>query len=205
MKKILAFEVGGRDFGICTDRLREVVPHRAVTSVPGVPDFLLGVISLRHEVIPIVDLRALFDGQPTDMDATTCLVIAMHRSHDGNLTPVGLVARKVQNTHRIDERDLEDPPAIGGHRQTQSVHGLARTDDGLKIVLDIDRMFGEHRDALQAALDQDCSRQAGSPDATLSHGKSGENHPTARPKASNNRRIKLLSVWVANVEYAFPL
>ncbi len=151
--KYLTFEVSGQAYGLTTKRVREVVPHAPVSPVPDVPPFLLGVTNLRHEVIPVVDLQLLFgDEEPTDIDSRTCFIIGMFQSEDGVMAPISMVAHRVHSAYRLPPDTIDAAPEVCGRPQVHYVTGLGKADDGVKILLDLDRLMAPLDKAITTAI-----------------------------------------------------
>jgi purine-binding chemotaxis protein CheW len=76
VKQYLLFEVATRPYCVCLDAVREVRRLGAFTEVPQSPEHVLGVINLRGDILPVIDLQRLLTGQsrPVDTDHTTCLI-----------------------------------------------------------------------------------------------------------------------------------
>lgn len=167
--KFLTFEVHDQTYGLSTGRIREVVPHAPISKVPDVPRFLLGVTNLRHEVIPVVDLKLLFGHtEPTNIDSRTCFIIAMirlkavegetRRSATANersstdLMPVCLTAHRIHSAYRVPEEDIDPAPSIAGREQVDYVYGLGKTGEKLTVLLDVDKLLRPYGAALDRAI-----------------------------------------------------
>ena len=169
--KFLTFEVHDQTYGLTTGRIREVVPHAPISAVPDVPRFLLGVTSLRHEVIPVVDLKLLFGySKPTNIDSRTCFIIAMMRLREAevggeasraaltnertatDLMPVCLTAHRIHSAYRLPEEDIDPAPRIAGRPQVDYVYGLGKTGENLTVLLDVDKLLRPHGAALNRAI-----------------------------------------------------
>ncbi len=169
--KYLTFEVSGQTYGIQTKCIREVVPHGAISQVPDVPCFLLGVTNLRHEIIAIVDLQLLFGAdKPTENDSKTCFIIANLTHSDGTSQSIGLVARRIYSARRILPDEIDAPPIVGGHQQIHYITGLGKDNDQVTILLDIDRLLEPEDKAIVAAIkSHENSSESGSQSLTASH------------------------------------
>ncbi len=141
--KYLTFEVCGQVYGIATRCIREVVPYGVISQVGDVPEFLLGVTNLRHEVIAVVDLQLLFGGsEATERDIHTCFLIVMFDDGDGVERPIGLVVRRIYSAREILAEDIDGPPVVGGWAQVDYLAGLGKGDEGVMILLDVGRLLG---------------------------------------------------------------
>ncbi|RMG20642.1 MAG: purine-binding chemotaxis protein CheW [Deltaproteobacteria bacterium] len=132
--EFLAFWLAGERYALPIDALREIVRLPAVTEVPRTPPHVLGVATLRGEVLPILDLRprlGLAEAEPTSK--ARVLVV---RSEEG---PAGLLVEAVEEVVRVEGAvELEAPPAVLGHRR-ELLQGLLRAGDRILAVLDPER------------------------------------------------------------------
>ncbi|HKL27331.1 MAG TPA: chemotaxis protein CheW, partial [Desulfuromonadales bacterium] len=88
--KYLTFHLGKEDFGIEIRHVTEIIGIQKITEVPDMPDFVRGVINLRGQVIPVMDVRTRFRMQHRDYDERTCIVVVNVAEKT-----VGLVVDKV--------------------------------------------------------------------------------------------------------------
>lgn len=129
--------VAGERYGIEVGRVHEIIRSTAITALPGVDQSFSGVINLRGRVIPVMDLRRQF-GLP-DAPATrfSRIVVA-----DAGGAQIGLVVDAVNEVVRIASSAIEPTPALTATAATEHLTGIARTSDGLIIVLDLERLLG---------------------------------------------------------------
>src|SRR3954447_18475348 len=134
--QLVGFRLDNEDYAIAITKIQEIILMKPITRIPQVPDYIEGLINLRGSVIPIVNLRKRF-GLPHRQldDETRTIVVNVHEK------TVGCVVDAVTQVIRID-RDLVQPPPLSvlavNH---QYLAGLARLEDRLLIILDIDKLF----------------------------------------------------------------
>lgn len=148
--QILSFVLDGDWFGVEISGIQEVLEYRNVTQVPRTPEFMLGVINLRGKVIPVVDLRRHFGMKVQEPTVDTCIVI-INVDIDGENTPLGVLADRVQEVVEILMADINPPPRIGNRIKGAFIYGLARHDDHFIILLRLSRVFSS--DELSQVLD----------------------------------------------------
>ena len=111
-----------------------------VTKVPQTPDFMLGVINLRGNVVPVVDMRLKFRMSGSETTVNTCIII-VEIGIDGETTVIGTLADSVQEVLELDPGQIEPPPRIGTRLKTQFIKGMGHHGDQFIIILDIDKVF----------------------------------------------------------------
>jgi purine-binding chemotaxis protein CheW len=132
--KYLNFLLSDEEFGLKVDRIREIIQRVEITPVPECPEHIRGVINLRGKVIPVVDL-ALKLGLTSAQDAhQNCIIIT---DMPGNKGMVGIIADAVSDITYIPGREIDD--FVQDHLHAEYIFGMAKTDRGIRILLDIDK------------------------------------------------------------------
>jgi purine-binding chemotaxis protein CheW len=135
--KYLTFRLGGEEFGIRIQHVREIIGMQDITAVPGTPAHLKGVINLRGKIIPVVDLRTRFHFPEAPFSGTACIIVAQV-SQAGEQTTGGLVVDSVCEVVNIGGNDIEDAPDFGEGIETRFVLGIAKFKGSVKILLKIE-------------------------------------------------------------------
>ena len=111
-----------------------------IAAIPQTPEFLKGVINLRGQVIPVVDLRSKFGMDTTDVTEETCIIVV--EIEQGSRTfQTGIVVDHVQEVLDIAGGDIEDAPQFGSSVDTDFILGMGKIGDTVKILLDIDKVL----------------------------------------------------------------
>ena len=139
--KYLTFSLAGEEYGIGILKVREIIGMMSITPVPQTPEFVKGVINLRGKVIPVIDLRLRFGLMARDYTERTCIIVVEIVS-DSGAVPMGIVVDAVSEVLNIREADIENTPTFGVKLNTDFILGMAKTDGGVKILLDIDKVLG---------------------------------------------------------------
>lgn len=134
--RYLTFRVGDENYGIEICCVTEIVSMQKVTEVPDMPDFIKGVINLRGQVIPVIDVRSRFSLPPKAYDDRTCAIVA-------NLQTmiVGLIVDSVDEVLYIPESDISPSPTVGDDDACNYINGMGRVNGGVKILLDIRKLL----------------------------------------------------------------
>lgn len=195
---ILAFEAAGMAYALLTSDIREVIPACPVALVPNLPDYVLGVLTLRHEVIPVVDLGVLLGSErSTTSEHRRCFVIVHLATSVARRSPIGIAVDGIQEAYRLEPDRVDPPPTIASRLQADYVAGFARTDDGVKIVLDVERLFAAGRKELEGIPDQSAHVES-------INGQVGAEANTQASSTTASPKLKLLSIKLAGTEFAFP-
>jgi purine-binding chemotaxis protein CheW len=134
--QMINFTVGGDEYAVEIQKVREVINFREITQLPKAPSFVKGIINLRGEVIPVIDLREKFGLSHEEYSPLTNVVIV-----EIGRKAVGVVVDSVRHVIRVAPSDLSpSPPFIGG-LSGRYVNGVAKLGDRLVVVLDMDKIL----------------------------------------------------------------
>ena len=138
--KYLTFTIAAEDYGVGILKVKEIIGMMAVTSVPQTPEFVKGVVNLRGQVIPVMDLRLRFGMEAIDYTDRTCIIVVEIAGPSGTIL-IGIVVDAVSEVVSIKGADIEDAPSFGSDLDTRYILGMAKMEGGVKILLDIDRVL----------------------------------------------------------------
>ena len=136
--QLVTFHVGDEEFGVEILAVREINRMMEITRVPHAPPFVEGVINLRGQVIPVVDLRRRFGMPPREHDRNTRIVVV-----ELGDKVVGFVVDSVSEVLRVPASLVEPPPPIVGGVEREYLEGVVKLEDRLLILLNLQRLLGE--------------------------------------------------------------
>jgi purine-binding chemotaxis protein CheW len=146
-RRYLTFRLGGDVYALDILDITEIIEFRKLTVVPMMPPFIRGVINLRGRVLPVIDLASRF-GQPatTIQKRTGIIVIETHVGHDDTNTVqgIGILVDAVNKVIHLGPDDMEPAPDFGAGIRSDFIDGMAKHDEQFLIVLDIDKVLGQH-------------------------------------------------------------
>lgn len=140
--QLVTFTLGNEEYAVDILKVHEINRMREITKVPNSPSFVEGVVNLRGKVIPVVNLREKFGLQRKDEDKDLRIMIMDVRG-----VTMGLIVDSVQEVLRIPSDIVEPPPPMSTGIGTEFINGIAKQEDRLIILLDIDRLFGKSETA----------------------------------------------------------
>ena len=138
--KYLTFTLDNEEYGISILKVKEIIGMMPVTSVPRAPKYVKGVINLRGKVIPVVDLRLRFGIEEIDYTERTCIVVVEIAGSAGT-DLMGIVVDSVSEVLNIKGEDIENTPNFGANLKTECILGMAKMEERVKILLDIDKVL----------------------------------------------------------------
>ena len=139
-RQYLTFKLGDEVFATDVAKVREVLDFTTITKIPRTPDFMSGVINLRGNVVPVVDLRLCFEMSKTEKTVNTCIVV-VEMFLDGESTVIGALADSVEEVIDLEPEQIQPAPKIGTQIRTDFIKGMGKRDSQFIMILDIDRVF----------------------------------------------------------------
>lgn len=127
-------------FALPVEGVREILEFRHVARLPHAPACVLGMIDLRGQSFPVVDLRLRLGLPPVEPTPMTRILI-LNATQAGRSVGVGLVAERVFEVTGLDKDELEPAPAIGPDAASACVAGIGRRQGRMVVVFDLDRLL----------------------------------------------------------------
>ena len=138
--KYLIFTLGEERYGLGILDVREIIGLMEIHELPQMPPFFRGVVNLREKVIPVMDMRSKFGMEEGQYNERTCIIIVEVSGKTGSQL-MGVVVDSVSEVTFIKEEEVEDAPSFGGKVDTECLQGMAKLEEGVTILLDIDRLM----------------------------------------------------------------
>jgi purine-binding chemotaxis protein CheW len=177
--KYLTFALGPEEYGLEILKVREIIGYMDITAVPQTPAHVKGVINLRGQVIPVIDLRAKFGMETTDVTEQTCIIVVETSQGNCNFS-TGIVVDRVQEVLDIAGENIEEAPQFGSSVNTDFILGMGKIGESVKILLDIDEVLSKvDLAAAQYADPSQKSRNIPSKSEPASQAKSRAEHSQA--------------------------
>jgi len=140
--KYLTFALANEEYGLEILKVREIIGYIDVTAVPQTPHYVKGVINLRGQVIPVIDLRAKFGMETAEVTDETCIIVVEITSATRQFN-TGIVVDRVQEVLDIPGESIEDAPQFDAKVDTGFILGMGKIGNSVKILLDIDEVLGD--------------------------------------------------------------
>jgi purine-binding chemotaxis protein CheW len=136
-KQFLTFRIAHENYGLELSQTREIIEYSGITEVPLMPNFLRGVINLRGEVVPVIDLAVRLGRKPIQVQRRTCIIVVEVQSNEQNHV-LGLLADAVSEVIEIEEGNIEVAPSFGAKIRADFIQGIAKQGDDFVVLLDAD-------------------------------------------------------------------
>ena len=135
-EEFLSFRLGHEEYAIDILKVQEIRAHEAVTRIANAPAYLKGVINLRGQIVPIVDLRVKLAMERVEVDASTVVIIL---NIAGRV--VGMVVDAVSDVVALAPDQIRPAPAFGNLVDASFIRGIAPVEERMLILVDIARLM----------------------------------------------------------------
>jgi purine-binding chemotaxis protein CheW len=136
--QLLTFKLGSETYGIQINKVREILTYPTVTPIPDASRWVKGVINLRGEVAPVIDLRVRFNINMDPIYTQRTIIIAV-KTQDNRM--IGLVVDEVSDMENVDLERLYPAPDMGTSISPEYLKGLFKKEEKMIVILDIDRIL----------------------------------------------------------------
>lgn len=132
----VTFYLDNEKYGIKVMQVQEVLRLTEIAPVPGAPDYVLGIINLRGNVVTVVDTRKRFGLQEKLPEDATRIVII-----EASNQVVGILVDSVAEVADLRTSEMESAPNVGSDESSKFIQGVSSQDDGLLILVDVDKLL----------------------------------------------------------------
>ena len=146
-RQYMTFKLGDELFAIDVAQVREVLEVSKITKVPTAPDYMRGLVNVRGQATPVVDLRLRF-GLARGADTVHTRIIVMELDLDGEAAVLGGIADSVHEVIELEPANIDPPPRIAMRWRTEFIQGMGKRGDDFIIILDVNAVFSSHELAL---------------------------------------------------------
>ncbi len=139
-EQYLTFFLAEEEYAINIQKVKEIIEYTSITKVPKVPRWIRGVINLRGNVVPVVDLALRFGLDERPVTKTTCIVV-VDIQRDAENTVMGVIADAVSQVIDLGPEDIEQPPAFGTRVRLEYLTGMGKLGKKFALILNIDHVL----------------------------------------------------------------
>lgn len=140
MLQWVTFRLEGETYGIDVMQVQEVLRYTEIAPVPGAPDYVLGIINLRGNVVTVVDTRNRFGLPPGEITDQTRIVVIEADSH-----VVGILVDSVAEVVYLRQSEIETAPNIGNDESAKFIQGVCNKNNQLLILVELEKMLTEEQ------------------------------------------------------------
>ncbi|MGR9054025.1 MAG: chemotaxis protein CheW [Gammaproteobacteria bacterium] len=138
----VTFRLGAEKYGINVMQVQEVLRVTEIAPVPGAPDYVLGIINLRGNVVTVIDTRNRFGLMSQEPDDSSRIVII---ETEENI--IGILVDSVAEVVELHASDIETAPNVGNEETARYIQGVTSRDNELLILVDLNRFLSDEEKA----------------------------------------------------------
>lgn len=136
VNQFVSFVLNGEEYGVPILCVQEIIRYETLTRVPQSPEYVDGVLNLRGQVIPVINLRRKFGLPEAEVDKATRIIVVEVRER-----VMGIVVDEVSEVLQVNPEDVSAAPPMGASVRQEFISGMAKINDTLVILLEIDKIL----------------------------------------------------------------
>lgn len=137
--RFLTFALGNEIYGIEIKHVTEIIGIQAITELPELPEYIMGIINLHGKIIPVMDVRLRFKKEFREYNDRTCIIVI-----DIGDVSIGLIVDSVSEVLSIDEQNIVEPPRLNNGQQNRYIKNIGKVDNEVKLLLDCEKLLTEN-------------------------------------------------------------
>lgn len=134
----VTFRLGNETYGLNVMQVREVLRYSEISPVPGAPNYVIGIINLRGNVVTVIDTRERFGLQTAEVTDDTRIVIL-----ESDNQVVGILVDSVAEVVYLKASEIETAPNVGNDESSRYIQGVCHKNDELLILIEIAKLLTE--------------------------------------------------------------
>ena len=134
----VTFRLDSEKYGIKVIQVQEVLRLTDIAPVPGAPDYVLGIINLRGNVVTVIDSRKRFGLPEADTDDATRIVII-----EAENQVVGILVDSVAEVIDLRTSEIDTAPNVGNDESSKYIQGVSTRDNELIILVDVNKLLSD--------------------------------------------------------------
>lgn len=134
----VTYRLDEETYGINVMQVQEVLRYTEIAPVPGAPDYVLGIINLRGNVVTVIDTRSRFGLPPTDITDSTRIVII-----ESDEQVVGILVDSVAEVVYLRSSEIDSAPNVGTEESAKFIQGVSNRSGELLILVDLNKLLSD--------------------------------------------------------------
>jgi len=144
-KQYVIFKLGNEEYGVDIMNVKEISEYKQSVKIPNTPKFVDGIINLRGDITPIINLKKRFDLESNEANSDTRIIVINIRNKQ-----VGFVVDEASQVLRIGEDDIEPAPDLVAGVDKKYISGVGKLQDKIVLLLDLEYILtDEEKDKIQ--------------------------------------------------------
>lgn len=136
----LTFKLDQESYAVSVGNVQEILEYLPITRLPQTPEFMRGIMNVRGNVVPVIDLRLKFGMSRTKDTINTCIIV-MELITNEEKTVIGVLADSAEEVIEFGEEDIEPAPKMGTGVDTELIQGIGKRGNDFTMLLDVNKIF----------------------------------------------------------------
>lgn len=132
----VTFKLAGETYGVNVMQVQEVLRYTEIAPVPGAPEYVMGIVNLRGNVVTVIDARYRFGLEPGEITDNTRIVILEADKH-----VVGILVDSVAEVVYLRLSEIETAPNVGNDESARFIQGVCHKNNELLILIELDKLL----------------------------------------------------------------
>ena len=134
----VTFQLDRETYGINVMQVQEVLRYTEIAPVPGAPDYVLGIINLRGNVVTVIDTRSRFGLPPAEVSENSRIVII-----EAEKQVIGIMVDSVAEVVYLRSSEIDVAPSVGTEESAKFIQGVSNRDGELLILVDLNKLLSD--------------------------------------------------------------
>ena len=134
----VTFRLENETYGINVMQVQEVLRYTDIAPVPGAPDYVMGIINLRGNVVTVIDTRARFGLPPSEVTDNSRIVII-----ESERQVIGIMVDSVAEVVYLKQSEIDTAPNVGTDESAKFIQGVSNRDGELLILVDLNKLLSD--------------------------------------------------------------
>ncbi|MBE1274740.1 chemotaxis protein CheW [Enterovibrio baiacu] len=134
----VTFQLEDETYGINVMQVREVLRYTEIAPVPGAPDYVLGIINLRGNVVTVIDTRSRFGLMQADVTDNTRVIVIEAESQ-----VIGIMVDSVAEVVYLRTSEIDTTPSVGTDESAKFIQGVSNRNGNLLILVDLNKLLSD--------------------------------------------------------------
>ena len=135
----VTFKLENEVYGVNVMQVQEVLRYTEIAPVPGAPDYVLGIINLRGNVVTVIDTRLKFGLMPAEITDNSRIIII-----EAEKQVVGILVDSVAEVVYLKASEIDDAPSVGTEESARFIQGVSNRKDDLLILVDLNKLLSDN-------------------------------------------------------------
>lgn len=138
----LSFSLYKETFAMNVVNVLEVLEKQSITQVPDTPEYIVGVVNFRGEILPVLETRLKF--KMPHREEENYVIIVLELNTNGKKQLIGAIVDSVVDVIEISDNHIKEVPEMGSNYNSEYLKGMLKSEKGFTMILNIHKVFSQH-------------------------------------------------------------